>query len=122
MTKSRFWLISTLALFISLTFIAFVPNNQYVKPNGSHFTHFRKPYQLRGCNYWYGGYVAFDSLHHGKERLQHELDFLQQQGINNLRVFLCGEGNGDYAYRIHPALQEKPGEFNAQILTGFDFF
>lgn len=94
----------------------------FVKASGNHFTLMGKPYRYMGCNYWYGGYLAMDSLHNGKERLQQELDFLRDHGITNLRTFFCGEGDGRYPYRISPAVQEKKGKYNEEILKSFDFF
>lgn len=77
-------------------------------------------YTFFGTNYWYGGYLAADTLHNGKQRLTEELDFLKYHGVKNLRVMIASEGTAEYPYRIYPSLQEKPGIFSEDILKGFD--
>ncbi|MBL7773926.1 MAG: cellulase family glycosylhydrolase [Chitinophagaceae bacterium] len=122
MKKYRVHLILLAFSAIVLISNAFSPINRFVVANGTHFEKLRKKLTVQGCNYWYGGYLALDEKHKGKQRLAEELDFLQQKGINNLRVFFCGEGNNSYPYRITPALQEKPGELSEEVLRSFDYF
>jgi mannan endo-1,4-beta-mannosidase len=81
-----------------------------------------KEYTFVGTNYWYGGFLAFDTKNRGKQRLKSELDFLKKQGITNLRVLFSSEGDSSYPYRISPSIQEKPGQFNEEILRSFDYF
>ena len=69
---------------------------------------------IKGANYWYGGHIA--QSEEGIARLQSELDFLRSQGINNLRVMACSEGDSSYGYRIGNSFQQKLGEFNNNIL------
>lgn len=81
-----------------------------------------KEYKYIGTNYWYGGFLAFDTINNGKQRLKTELDFLKNYGVINLRVLFSSEGDSSYPYRISPAIQEKPGEYNEEILKSFDYF
>ncbi len=91
--------------------------NEFVTVADGIFFQGTKPYKYIGCNYWYGGYIAHDT-----SRVKNELDFLKQQGISNLRVFLCGEGDQQYPYRIYPSLQQKPAAYDETLLQGFDIF
>ena len=79
-----------------------------------------KPLFIKGCNYWYGGYIVTPNDSQGYQRLISELDFLQKQGINNLRVMVSSEGNDQYPYRISPSLRPSPDSFNTALLYGFD--
>jgi mannan endo-1,4-beta-mannosidase len=97
-----------------------LPKPQYIKPQGTQFRMGNKLYPINGCNYWYGGYLAGDTSADGVERLHQELDFLQAQGIQSLRVFFCGEGGPEYPYRIYPGVQIKPNQYNENIMQGFD--
>lgn len=78
-------------------------------------------YRYVGTNYWYGGLLYSDEKHEGKNRLIHELDFLQKHGITNLRVLCSAEGDSSYAYRIFPSLQPSAGVYNEKLLIGYDF-
>jgi len=90
----------------------------FVETVGNSFQLNDKTYQYIGCNYWYGGYMGATN----KRRLTEELDFLAFQNVTNLRVFICGEGDSTYPYRVHPNLQEMPRVYNENLLQGFDYF
>ncbi len=92
-------------------------DNQFVRVQANTFRLNNKEYRYIGTNYWYGGYLGTID----KDRLGMELDFLQKQNVTNLRVFICGEGDSSYAYRISPSLQPKPREYNEELLKGFDY-
>jgi mannan endo-1,4-beta-mannosidase len=94
----------------------------FVITNHQNFIWKKKPYQYIGANYWYGGFLAFDSANNGKQRLQRELNALQKNGISNLRVFICAEGDSSYPYRIFPSIQVQRGNYNEEILKSFDYF
>ena len=78
------------------------------------------PYFIKGCNYWYGGYLAKTQDTTGHNRLKLELDFLSEQGINNVRVMVSSEGDSSYPYRIHPSLRPSLEQFDTTLLYGFD--
>jgi len=104
-------------LFLSVT-LSSCSNIKFVKTDGIDFKIKGTTYNYIGCNYWYGGYIGF----YDKARLIAELDFLNRQNIRNLRVFICGEGDSSYPFRISPSLQESPKQYNEDILKGFDYF
>ena len=78
------------------------------------------PYFIKGCNYWYGGYLAKIQDTTGHNRLKLELDFLREQGINNVRVMVSSEGDSSYPYRIHPSLRPNLEQFETTLFYGFD--
>jgi len=88
-------------------------NNGKFQQNGT-------PHFVKGCNYWYGGYIVTKNDSHSYQRLLSELDFLQKQGINNLRVMVSSEGDSSYPYRISSSLRPSSDQFNTEILYGFD--
>ena len=96
----------------------------FVKTNKQQFSINGKPYYYIGANYWYGGLLALQKdKKRGKERLQHELDFLHSKGVNNLRVLVGAEGSGiiNGVKRVSPPLQTAQGKFNDEVLQGLDF-
>ena len=93
-------------------------NKLFVEVKGNEFQINDSHYKYIGCNYWYGGYLGASN----KERLNAELDFLSKQNVKNLRVFICGEGDSTYKYRIFPSIQPKQRIYNEDILKGFDYF
>lgn len=103
---------------LSLVILSSCNSNSFVQVKENTFQLDDKEYNYIGCNYWYGGYIGATD----KKRLGKELDFLQEQNVMNLRVFICGEGDDTYSYRIHPNLQETPREYNEKLLKGFDYF
>jgi mannan endo-1,4-beta-mannosidase len=113
--------ISLLAFFFVTTKKVHGQNNPFVIQKNGLFECNQKNYSFIGTNYWYGGFLLSDSLHDGKIRLLHELDFLKQKKINNLRVLLSAEGDSSYPYRVYPSLQKQPLEYNEGVMKGFDF-
>lgn len=111
-----------LYFFLVSIFLSSCQKENFVHTKNHNFYIGNKKYAFIGCNYWYGGYLFADSMHNGKKRLQQELDFLQSQGISNVRVFFCGEGDSTYAFRISPAVQSTVGNYNETILKSFDYF
>jgi len=94
-----------------------------VKVKGHKFVVNNQPYYFIGANMWYAGLLAVDGVK-GKQRLEHELDFLKSKGITNIRVVLGAEGgvqllNG--VRPIHPAIQPEQGRFDEKVFYGVDF-
>src|SRR5437763_15000754 len=84
-------------LLIVLLLIATITKAQpeFVKRSGQQFVLKGKPYYYIGANYWYGGYLGLaKNKKNGVERLRKELDFLQSEGITNLRLLAGVEGTG----------------------------
>ncbi|MCE2964112.1 MAG: hypothetical protein ACK5UE_08150 [Chitinophagales bacterium] len=108
-------------LFLCLSFTTWTQNN-FIDVKDGEFTHHNRPYTFIGSNYWYGGFLSFDSLNNGYQRLCQELDFLNSHGVTNLRVLFSGEGDSSYPYRVYPSVQEKPMQYNMALLKSFDIF
>jgi mannan endo-1,4-beta-mannosidase len=85
------------------------------------FVHGGKPYYFMGANYWYGGIASLSA--EGRKRVVSELNFLQRQGISNLRILAAAEGRGPIngMRRVEPPYQHPQGIFNDTVLTGLDF-
>ena len=91
-----------------------VENGKFIK-NG-------QPYYYIGTNYWYGASIAADTIGGDRERLIKELDFLKQNGIDNLRVMVGAEGPDNEPFRVTPTLVKKPGIYSPALLEGLDYF
>lgn len=112
---------SFVAFFIIDAKKLFCQSNSFVIQKNGQFECNEKMYSFIGANYWYGGFLLSDTMNAGKKRLLHELDFLKQKKINNLRVLLSAEGDSSYPYRVYPSLQKNPLEYNEEVMKGFDF-
>lgn len=109
-----------LALVCTWAFAA-TPPAGFVRRQGAGFVLNGKPYRYIGANYWYGGLLATQGPA-GQARLRHELDFLQQHGVRNLRVLVGAEGlTHGYQYRVLQPLQPAPGQFDEKIAQGLDY-
>lgn len=80
-----------------------------------------KPYHYLGTNFWYGLNLGSKGAGGDRERLIRELDRLKALGVTNLRIMGGSEGPDTEPYRMVPALQIKPGEYNQDVLEGLDF-
>jgi mannan endo-1,4-beta-mannosidase len=88
-----------------------VRENQFYKGN--------KPYSYIGTNYWYGSLLASKKVG-DRKRLLRELDLMQKNGIDNLRILVGGDG-GKYDFTVRPALQCEQGKYDQDLLDGLDF-
>ncbi|MDD5149488.1 MAG: cellulase family glycosylhydrolase [Flavobacterium sp.] len=86
---------------------------------GTQFFKGDKPYSYIGTNYWYGSLLASKKVG-DRKRLLRELDLMQKNGIDNLRVLVGGDG-GKYDYTVRPALQYAQGKYDQDLLDGLDF-
>ncbi len=78
-------------------------------------------YKFIGANFWYGAVLANEGQGGDRERLQKELDLMQEVGITNVRVLVGGEGPDTVASHVLPVLQPEPGVYNDTILQGLDY-
>lgn len=78
-------------------------------------------YRFVGTNFWYGAILASEGRGGNRERLEAELDLLQECGINNLRILVGGDGGENIPSHIMPVLQTAPGAYNDTILDGLDY-
>jgi mannan endo-1,4-beta-mannosidase len=95
----------------------------FVQRKGSQFMLNGKPYYFIGANYWFGSVLGLEKdKSRGIDRLRKELDFLQSQGVNNLRVMAGAEGSGPVlgVERVGPPVQPEKGKFDAKVLDGLD--
>jgi len=86
---------------------------------GTQFYKGDKPYSYIGTNYWYGSLLASKKVG-DRKRLLRELDLMQKNGIDNLRILVGGDG-GKYDYTVRPALQYEQGKYDQDLLDGLDF-
>jgi mannan endo-1,4-beta-mannosidase len=92
----------------------------FVSVQGKHFFRHQKPYYIAGANMWYGAFLGAPQQAAKRQRLVQELDILQQQGINNLRILAAGE-RSSLSRAVDEAIIEKPGQYNENLLIGLDF-
>ena len=113
--------ITTLLLFISLMPIcSFAQEREtFITVKGTQFYKGDKPYSYIGANYWQGSLLASKKAG-DRKRLLRELDLMQKNGIDNLRV-LVGADGGKYDYTVRPALQYEQGKYDVDLLDGLDF-
>ncbi len=122
----------TLAKFLSLTALlalgTIIPSRAQDSPAGfvsvkdGHFSLADKPYYFVGVNFWQGMNLGIEGGTGNRTQLVAELDRLQELGITNLRVMASSEGPDTEPYRMTPALMTAPGEYNADVLDGLDYF
>ena len=80
-----------------------------------------KPYYFVGTNFWYGAILGSEGEGGNRERLGKELDFMKENGIDNLRILVGGEGENGLLGKIEPNLQPEPGVYNDEVLAGLDY-
>lgn len=97
------------------------PTNAFVTTNGKCFEVDGKPYYFIGTNFWYGAILGSQGKGGNRERLIKELDFLQENGVNNLRVLIGADGLDGVPAKVMPTLQQEPGKYNEEVFDGLDF-
>jgi mannan endo-1,4-beta-mannosidase len=96
-------------------------DSDFVKVRGTQFEIGGKPYFFVGTNFWYGMNLGSKGPGGDRERLIRELDALKKMGVTNLRLVAGSEGPDSEPYRMVPAMQTKPGEYNMEVVDGLDF-
>ena len=76
-------------------------NNQFVVND--------QPYYFIGTNFWYGAILGSKGQGGDRERLIRELDFMNANGITNLRVLIGADGENGIPSKVEPTLQLKQG-------------
>ncbi len=79
-----------------------------------------RPYTFLGANLWYGAALGAAGLGGDRPRLARELDRLAALGAKNLRILAGSEGPDSEPWRMVPALQPAPGQYDGQQLEGLD--
>lgn len=114
--KNRF--LKTLGLALIFSTIA-CQAQERITVRGTQFYKGDKPYSYIGTNYWYGSLLASKKVG-DRKRLLRELDLMQKNGIDNLRILVGGDG-GKYDFTVRPALQYEQGKYDKDLLDGLDF-
>jgi mannan endo-1,4-beta-mannosidase len=92
----------------------------FVTVDGIHFKLKGETYRFVGANIWYGAYLGSAASFGDRDRLIKELDDLKALGVTNLRVLASSELS-PLINSLDPAFSNKPGDYNADLLTGLDF-
>ena len=95
--------------------------DEFVRVEGGRFMLGDSVYRYVGTNFWYGPLLASEGRGGNRERLAAELDALQSNGINNLRILVGADGEEGLPTHISPVLQTSPGVYNDTLLDGLDY-
>ena len=117
MTASRRQLLAALAALRALG-AARAPKG-FVTVEGGRLALDGKPYRFVGANLWYGAWLGASGATGDRARLARELDRLTALGVTNLRVLGAGERSPAKA-AVAPTLQDSPGVYSSDLLTGLD--
>lgn len=80
-----------------------------------------QPYYFVGTNFWFGAILGSTGEGGDRERLIRELDFMNANGIDNLRILIGADGENGVPSKAEPTLQIAPGVYNDSIFDGLDF-
>ena len=94
---------------------------QFITVQQAGFIRNGQPYRFLGANFWYGLNLASNGPGGNRPRLLRELDRLQALGIDNLRIMGGSEGPDGAPWRMAPALQPAPGQYNEGLWDALDF-
>jgi mannan endo-1,4-beta-mannosidase len=95
--------------------------NEFVSVKGTKFILNNRPYTFMGTNFWYALNLGSKGKGGDRERLKRELDKLKSLKVNNLRIMAATEGPNDIPYRVVPAMQIAPGQYDMKVVDGLDF-
>lgn len=118
MTKFKITLFSLLVLLWVLPLQA---GNNFVIQHDGQLWRDGQPYYFVGTNFWYGAILGSKGQGGDRERLNRELDFLKEQGIDNLRILVGADGERGVKTKVEPTLQIASGVYNDTILDGLDY-
>lgn len=93
----------------------------FVKVDGTQFEIDGKTYHYIGANFWQAMNLASKGATGKRDQLLLELDNLENMGVTNLRIMAGTEGPNTSPYRVVPAMQVAPGEYDQDLLDGLDF-
>ena len=81
----------------------------FVRVRNGRFYIGEKPYTYVGANFWYGAILASEGQGGNRRQLRKDLDLMQRNGINNLRILVGGDGPDGDPHQIRPVLQPQAG-------------
>ncbi len=108
------------SLLVMVLIIESFAQKDFVTVNKDHFEINNKDYRFIGINFWSAIHLAA-GYGGDKKRLLAELDTLGANGITNLRLMVGSEGPDTEPWRMKPALQNEPREYNEELLKAMDF-
>ncbi|MCQ2176980.1 MAG: cellulase family glycosylhydrolase [Bacteroidales bacterium] len=94
----------------------------FVTRDGTQFIRNGEPYYFVGANYWVGPLLASPGESGDWNRLIHDLDVMQDAGIDNLRVLVGGDEACPVCQNVRPFLQRLDGSYDQDLLAGLDRF
>ncbi|MDD2436228.1 MAG: cellulase family glycosylhydrolase [Massilibacteroides sp.] len=94
----------------------------FVQVRDGQFLRDNKPIYFIGVNFWYAPILGSQGEFGDRKRLLAELNFMQANGITNVRVLVGADGPDGIPSKISPTLQRAPGVYHAGLLDGLDFF
>ena len=89
---------------------------EFIKVEGNQLKLNDRPYIFMGTNMWYAANLAAEGH---KNRLNKELDQLNELGIKNLRILGASEGSG--SFRINKSFQPEVGVYDEDLLNALDY-
>lgn len=107
-------------LLLIFTITNLAAQDKFVRIKNGNFVIEDKAYHFIGANMWYGCYLGSSKVIGGRERLVRELDFLQKQGITNLRVLGASESSA-FENHFPFTIQTSPAQYDEEVLEGLDF-
>ena len=93
----------------------------FIRVKDGKFVRDGKNYYYIGMNFWYGAVLGSEGRGGDRERLKKELDILNANGVNNLRILVGADGDAGVLSKIEPALQLAPGVYNDTVFKGLDY-
>lgn len=104
---------------MALTLSSFAQD--FVSVEGGQFIRHGKPYYYVGTNFWAATILASEGTGGNRQRLNRELDKLQELGIDNLRILAGADEGSLNVTSLSPCLQTRGGELNDTLLRGLDY-
>lgn len=95
--------------------------SDFVRVDNGKFMIGETPYRYVGTNFWYAAILGSQGRGGDRRRLAEELDLLKDNGIDNIRVLVGGDGEENIPSHVMPVLQTAPGVYNDTILDGLDY-
>lgn len=96
-------------------------NNAFVTIKNSQFIVNNEPIYFVGTNFWFGAILGSTGEGGDRERLIRELDFMNANGMDNLRIMIGADGANGVPSKAEPTLQTSPGVYNDTVFDGLDF-
>ena len=96
-------------------------DRDFVRVEDGQFVRDGEKINFVGTNFWYGPILGSEGRGGNRERLEKELDLLDELGLDNLRILVGSDGPEGVAYKVEPVLQKEPGVYNDTLLRGLDY-